>query len=126
MEGGDRPVQGPGDPADGGGRDRAAEQGQQDLADLAGREPQHEAGQNGAVDLGRAPGIAAQHLGRTEAPGARHAERDIAELGQQMARIAAVATVAQGAAVETVEPVINRLGHPAFDDLGQRLVAQRG
>ena len=42
-----------------------------------------------------------------------------------MTRIAAVASVAHGAAIETVEPVVDRLGHPALDDLGKGLAAER-
>ena len=42
-----------------------------------------------------------------------------------MARIEAVAPVAHGAAVEAVEPVIDRLGHPPLNDLGQRTAAER-
>ena len=34
----------------------------------------------------------------------------IAEFGQQVTRIAAVASVAHGAAIETIEPVVERLG----------------
>ena len=125
VEGRDRRVERPGDPADGRGRDRAAEQAQQDLADLAGRQPQHEAGQDRPVDLRRAPCIAPQNPGRAEAPGARHVELDVAELAQQAAPVAAVAPVAHGAPVETVEPAVHRLGHPALDNLGQRAPAER-
>ena len=100
-------------------------QRQQDLAHLAGTEPEYEAGQDDSVDLGRAPCIALQHLGRAEVAGAGYAELDVAELAQQMARIGAVTAVAHGAAVETVEPVIDRFRHPALDDLAKRLAAQR-
>ena len=58
-------------------------------------------------------------------PGARHPDLDVAERAQQVARIEAVAPVAHGAAIEAVEPAIDRLGHPALDDLGQRLAAKR-
>ncbi len=125
VEGRHRRVQGPGDAAHGRGRDRTPEQGEQNLTHLAGTEPEHEAGEDGAIDLRPAPGIAPQHPGRTEAPGARYAEFDRAELGQQMTPIEAVAPVAHGAAVEAVEPAIDRFAHPALDDLGQRKAAQR-
>ena len=125
MERRDRLVQGFGDPAHGGGRDRPSEQGEQDLADLAGRQPEHEAGQDRAVDLRGAPCIALQDLARAIVSGARHAELDVAELAQQVTGIAAVAPVAQGAAIEGVEPAVHRLGHPALDDLDQRLAAER-
>ena len=72
-----------------------------------------------------APCIALQHLGRAETPGARHPELDIAELAQEMARIVAVAPVARGEAIETVEPAIDRLGDPSPDDLGKGLAAER-
>ena len=55
MEGGDRLIQGLGDPAHGRGLDGSPKQGQQNLALLAGAEPEHEAGQDDAVDLGPAP-----------------------------------------------------------------------
>ena len=42
-----------------------------------------------------------------------------AKLGQEMARIEAVAPLADGAAVLASGPVIDRPGHSAFDDLGQ-------
>ena len=42
-----------------------------------------------------------------------------------MARIAAVAPVAHGEAIEADEPVIDRFRHPALDDLAKRLAAQR-
>ena len=42
-----------------------------------------------------------------------------------MARIEAVAPVAHGEAIEAVEPVIDRLGHPALNDLGKRLTPER-
>ena len=107
------------------GRDRTSEQSQQDLADLARREPQHEAGQDGAVDLRRAPCIALQNTGRAEVLGARHVELDVAELAQQAAPVGAVAPVAHRAGVQVVEPAVHRLGHPALNDLGQRLAAER-
>ena len=120
----DRQVEGLGDPAHGRRRDRAPEQGRQNLAYLAGREPRHEAGQDGAVDLRGAPCIALQNLGRAEVPGARHVELNVAELAQQTAPVGAVAPVAHGAGVKVVEPAVHRLGHPALDDLGQRLAAE--
>ncbi|MDE0391771.1 MAG: hypothetical protein OXI57_06840 [Rhodospirillales bacterium] len=54
-----------------------------------------------------------------------HAVLVVAELVQRMARIGAVAPVARGEAIEAVEPVIDRLGHPALEDLGERLTPQR-
>ena len=125
VEGRDRSIQGLGDPAHGGGADRSAEQGQQDLADLAGTEPEHEASQDGAADLGRAPGIAPEHRTRAEPLGARHRELDITQLAHQMTSVAAVAAVAHGTSVKTIEPVIDRFGHPTLHDLGQGLATQR-
>ncbi len=78
VEGVDRPVEGPGDPAHRRGRDRAPGQGKQDLADLAGREPRNEAGQDRTVDLRRASRVALRNPGRAEVPGTRHVAFDVA------------------------------------------------
>ena len=37
----------------------------------------------------------------------------------------AVAAVAHGDAIEAVEPVVGRFGHPVQDDLGERLTPKR-
>ncbi len=120
-----RLVEGLGHRADRGRAHRTAEQSEQHFTDLAGREAQDEAGQDRAVDLGAAPGISLQHLGRAEASGARHRDLDIAQLGQQMATIMAVAPVRLIVKLETVEPVVDRFVHAALDDRSQRLPAER-
>ena len=93
MEGGDRLVEGLGHLADGRSADLLAKHGKQRLAELAGRQAEHEAGKDDAVNLDLPPGIGADHRGRAEAPGARYAKLDIAEPGQQMASVVAVAPV---------------------------------
>ena len=75
MERRDRFAQGFGDPAHGGGRDRAPERGQHHLADLPGRPLQHEASQDGPIDLREPAGVALEHHGQAVAD-ARH--RDVA------------------------------------------------
>lgn len=119
VEGGYRRIERLGDPAHRLGADRSAQDCQQRLAHFASGQPKHEAGQDHAVDLGRAPGVGAQHLDRREASRARDAKLDVAQRRQQMAPIMAIAPVGRVLGVELVEIAIDRRGHLIFDDLGQ-------
>ena len=121
MEGGDGGIERLGHLAHRRSAHRPAEQRQQRLADLAGRQPQHEAGEDHPVDLRRAPRIGVNDFGRAVAPRARHVELDVAELGEQMPSIGAVAAVGGIIGVESLEMAIDRRRHPAFDDLLQSL-----
>jgi hypothetical protein len=125
MERRHRRVERLGDFADRAGADRAPEQGQQDLADLARREAEDEAGQDGAVDLGRTPCIGLEHPLGAEAPCPRHFELDVAEFGQQMAPITAIAAIRRLLEAQPVQPFVDSFLHPAFDDLDQCLTTQR-
>ncbi len=71
---------------------------------------EHKAGHDRAAGFRRAPCITPRNLDRTEAPGVRHAELDVAEHGQQVTGIAVVAPVAYGARIDVVEPVVDRFG----------------
>src|SRR3984893_13509946 len=81
---------------------------QQRLADLAGRQSEHEAGQDDPVDLGLPAGIGAQHPGWTVAPGPRHAQFDVAERGQQMARVVPVAPVRDTVGLDLLKIAVDR------------------
>jgi hypothetical protein len=125
VEGGHRAIERLGHPAHRGGADLAAEQRQQRLADLAGRQSKHEAGKNDPVDLGLPAGIGAQHPGRAVAPRPRHPQLDVAERGQQMARVVPVAPVRGVVNPELGEMAVDCRHHLLFDDGGHRQAAQR-
>jgi hypothetical protein len=99
--------------------DRAPEQGKQRLAHLACRQAEHEAGEDNPVDLPRAPRIGANNLGRAVAAGPQNVELDIAELGQKMPPIIAIAAIGSVVSLELVEIAVDRRRHLVFDDLLQ-------
>ncbi len=125
MEGGDHPIELLGDLADRRRADRPAKDRQQGLADLAGRQPEDKARQDHAVDLLGAPGIGAYHRERREPAGARHQELDVAKLGQQMARVGAVAPVGFVEHRHPVEMLVDRSLHLAAHNAGNRLPTKR-
>ena len=57
-----------------------------------------------------------------------HWDRELVKVGIRMAGATAKGTgnvpVAHGHVVEAVKPAIDRLGHPALDDLGERPAAE--
>ena len=118
VEGGDGGVQDPGHVADGGGRDRAPEQGQQNLADPAGGQAEHEAGEDDPVDLANAAHVAPQHGGGAVAAGPRQLRLDVAGFAEQAAPIGSVAAVA---AFGAAEPAVDILRQPCLDDPGRGL-----
>jgi hypothetical protein len=81
----------------------------------------HEAGQDHAVDVLGAPGVGPHHLERAEGPGAGDVELDHAELGQQVAAIAAVAPVRFAELGHALEVLVDQLVHPAAQQLGDRV-----
>ena len=101
--------------------DRPAEHWQQRHGHLAGREAEQEAGEDHAVDVLGAPRVGADHLERAEGARARHVELDHAELGQQPAGVTAVAPVGLAGLGHARQVAIDRLGHPTFEQLGERL-----
>ena len=68
-----------------------------------------------------APGVGAHHLERAEGPGAWHGEFEVAELGQQVAAIAAIASVSFAELGHALEVLIDQLAPPTFQRLGARL-----
>ena len=124
VEGGDRLIEGLGHRADGRGADLASEQGKQRLADLPGGQAEHEAGEDDVVDLGLAAGIGADHPGRAEAAGARHTKLDVAEHGQEMALVVAIAPVGGLLAVELIEIAVDRRRHLGLDQPRHRPTAK--
>lgn len=95
------------------GADPPAEHRQQSARDLARGEPQHEARQDHAIDVSGAPGIGAHHGERAVAPRARHAELDVAQLGQQVAGVRPVAPIGLTAFGHLFEVTVDRGLHPA-------------
>ena len=93
MERGHRGIELLGHGAHGRRAERPTKRRQQGDRDLAGREPEHETGQDHAIDLVGTAGVGPHHLERAERAGARHRQLDLAELGQQVAVIAAIATI---------------------------------
>jgi hypothetical protein len=67
-------------------------------------------------------GVGPHHLERAEGAGARHRQLDLAELGQQVAVIAAVATIGLAKLGHALELLVDQLVHPAFEQLGERLL----
>jgi hypothetical protein len=94
---------------------------QQRARHLAGREAEQKTGEDHAVDILGAPGIGPHHRERAEGPGARHGQLDIAEFGEQVAAIAAVASVGRAELGHALEVLIDQLAHPAFEQLGERM-----
>jgi hypothetical protein len=68
-----------------------------------------------------APGAPPHDPKRAEGPGKRHGQLEIAELGEQVAAIAAVAPIRLTELGHPLEVLIDRLAHPAFERLDQRL-----
>ena len=121
MEGGDHRIEAFGDLADGRGRDRAAQDRQQRLAHFAGRKAEHEAGKDHPVDMLGPPGVGAHHRDRAVGPGAWHRQFDVAKLRQDAPPVRAIAPVRLGPLGHTEQMRIDRLVHPALDDLDKRL-----
>jgi hypothetical protein len=71
-----------------------------------------------------APGIGAQHGQRAVAPGARHLELDVAQLGQQVAAIGAVAPVRLLARGHLIQVVVDRRRHAAGQDALQGIAGR--
>ena len=117
-------VQQLGDLADRGGADPLAQDGHQRFADLAGRQPECEAGQDQAVDVALAAGVGLQHGHRAEAPSARHAQLEVAERGQEVAPIGAVAPVAHPVALGLRQVTPHLALHVLLQDPAQGLAAQ--
>lgn len=124
MKGGDHRVELLGHRAHRGGADRPPEDRQQRPADFAHRQPEDKAREDHAVDLRGATGIGAHDIDRREAAGARHRQFNVAELGQQMPSITAVAPVGLVEQGHPLEMVVDRLRHLALQDGGDRLPAQ--
>jgi hypothetical protein len=82
---------------------------------------EHEAGEDQALEMMGAPGVGPNHLERAERPRARHGELDLAELGQQPAPVAAVASVGLAARGDALEMPVDDRGHARLEQLGQRL-----
>jgi hypothetical protein len=89
------------------------------VATLRGRQPEGEAGEDHAVEVRRAPGIGPHHLERTEGAGARHGELEVAEFGEQVTAIAAVAAIGGAEFGHALEVLINHLPHAAFEQRPQ-------
>jgi len=101
--------------------DRPAEDRQQRDRHLAGREPEQEAGEDHAIDVPGAPGVGADDLERAEGAGARHVQLDHPELGEQPARVSAVAAIGMAELRHALEMAIDQLAPAAFQQLGKRL-----
>jgi hypothetical protein len=121
VEGGDRSIKLLCYGAHRGGADRPAQDGQQGARDLAGREAEQEAGEDQAIDVLGAPGVGPHHLERAERARARHVQLDGAELGQQPARVAAVAPVGLAELGHALELGVDQLVHAAFEQRGERI-----
>jgi hypothetical protein len=121
VEGGHGGIELPGHGAHRGGADRPAQDGQKGDRHLAGREAEQKAGEDHAIDILGAPGIRPHHLEGAEGAGARHVQLDHAELGEQPARVAAVATVGLDELRHALEVLVDQLVHPALEQLGERL-----
>ena len=67
--------------------------------------------------------IGTHHADRRKPPSARHRQLDLAELGQQMAPIGAVAPVSLIEQGHPIEMLIDRLRHLALQNGGNRVVA---
>jgi len=76
------------------------------------------------VDLPGAARIGANDLGRAVAARPRNVELEVAELGQQMPPIVAIAAIGGGVGLELVEIAVDRRRHLTFDDLLQGLPAK--
>jgi hypothetical protein len=98
--------------AHGGRTARPAEDREQRCCHFAGGQPQDETRQDHAVDVVGAPGVGAHHLERAEGPGAWHGEFEVAELGQQVAAIAAIASVSFAELGHALEVLIDQLAPP--------------
>jgi hypothetical protein len=61
--------------------------------------------------------IGANNLGRAVAAGPRDAELDVAEFGQKMPPIIAIAAIGSVVGLELVEIAVDSRGHLVFDDL---------
>lgn len=114
-------IQLPGDGAHRGGTDRPAQDGQQGGRHLAGREAEQKAGEDHAIDVLGAPRIGTHDLERAEGPGTRHRQLEVAELGQQVAVITAVAAIRLAELGHTREMLVDQLVHPALEELGHGL-----
>jgi hypothetical protein len=86
--------------------------------------PEQEAGEDHPIDILGPPGIGPYHLEGAEGAGARHGELDLPELGQQPARVAAVPAVGVAELGHALEVLIDQLGHPAFQQLGERVTGR--
>ena len=104
--------------------DRPPEDRQQRLAHLAYRQPENKTGQDHTIELFGAPRIGAQHRDRRKAPGAWHRQFDVAELGQQMPPVAAVAPVGGVEPGHPIEMVIDGLPHLSLQDERDRAAAE--
>src|SRR5919106_1005797 len=76
-----------------------------------------------ATSTGRAsaPGVGPHHLERAEGPRARHRQLDVAELGEQVTAIAAVAAISLAQLGHALEVVVDQLVHPAAQQLRDRV-----
>lgn len=124
MEGGNHRIELLGHRADRGRTDRPAEHRQQRLRDLAHRQTKDKAGQDHAVDLLGTARISAQHADRREAAGARYRQLDVAQLGQQMSPIAAIAPVGPVERSHPIKVLVDRLPHLRLEDRSNRIPAQ--
>ena len=124
VEGGDRRIEGLGDLADRSGADPPAQHRQQGAGHLAGRQPEDEAGQDHAVDVAGPAGIGAQHGERAVAPGARHMELDVAQLGQQVTGIRTIAPVRLSARGHLIQVAVDRRRHAPGQDALQGLAGR--
>ncbi len=125
MEGGHRTIERLGHPADRCGAEFPTEHRQQRLADLTGRQAEDKAGEDDPVDLGLPPGMGAQNPGWAVTSGPRHPQFDVAERGQQMARVMPIAPIRSVTGLELVEIAVDRHRHLVLDDLRQGLTAER-
>ena len=111
-------------PAHGGRTHRPAQDRRQRLAHLARGQAEHEAGQDHTIDVRGAPRIGLDDAHRVEAPGARHMELDMAQLGQEPAAVRAVPAVGlaqPGHLLQVSRCRSTRSAHLALDDPGQGL-----
>jgi radical SAM superfamily enzyme len=70
------------------------------------------------------PRVGTQHTNRREAAGARHQQLDLAQLGQQMPSVRAVAPVGHVKRGHAIEVIVDRLVHLPGENSGDRLAAK--
>ena len=88
------------------------------------RKPEDETGHDHAVELLGTPRVGTQHTNRREAAGARHQQLDLAQLGQQMPSVRAVAPVGHVKRRHPIQVLVDGLVHLAGKNDGNRPAAE--